>query len=138
MTPDAKAPSVEPESSVPRGTEVSDVGTLARQLIGGRYEILGLLGAGGMGAVYRARDMELDELVALKMLHGELGDDADMIARFRQEVKPARRVTHKNVARTFDIGEHAGARFLTMELVEGESLASFLAVHGRLSPAEAV
>jgi serine/threonine protein kinase/tetratricopeptide (TPR) repeat protein len=113
-------------------------GTMARQLVGGRYEILGLLGAGGMGAVYRARDTELDEMVALKMLHGELVDDPGMLARFKQEAKLARRVTHKNVARTFDIGEHAGAKFLTMELVEGESLASFAAHRGRLSPAEAV
>src|ERR1700722_3177127 len=112
MTPDAKAPSVEPESSVPRGTEVSDVGTLARQLIGGRYEILGLLGSGGMGAVYRARDTELDELVALKMLHGELVDNPAMLLRFKQEVKLARRVTHRNVARTFDIGENQGSKFL--------------------------
>ena len=61
-----------------------------------------------MGAVYRARDTELDEMVALKMLHGELVDDPAMLARFRQEAKLARRVTHKNVARTSDIGEHAG------------------------------
>jgi serine/threonine protein kinase len=111
---------------------------MARQLVGGRYEILGLLGAGGMGAVYRARDTELDEVVALKMLHGDLVDDPSMLARFRQEVKLARRVTHRNVARTFDIGEHAGAKFLTMELVEGESLATFSSVRGALTPAEAV
>jgi eukaryotic-like serine/threonine-protein kinase len=138
MTPDAKAPSVEPESSVPRGTEVSDVGTLARQLIGGRYEILGLLGSGGMGAVYRARDTELDELVALKMLHGELVDNPAMLLRFKQEVKLARRVTHRNVARTFDLGENQGSKFLTMELVDGESLASFMVSRGRIPPSEAI
>jgi serine/threonine-protein kinase len=91
-----------------------------------------------MGAVYRARDKELDEVVALKMIHGELGNDAGMLARFRQEAKLARRVTHRNVARTFDIGEHAGAKFLTMELVEGESLASFVARRGKLSASEAI
>src|SRR4051812_47843546 len=69
-----------------------------------RYELLGLLGVGGMGAVYRARDAELDEMVALKMLRAEFNDDEPMLARFRTEVRLARRVTHPNVARTFDIG----------------------------------
>ena len=123
-------------ASTPPGA--SHPGTMAPQLVGGRYEILGLLGAGGMGAVYRARDTELDEIVALKMIHGELGSDPRILARFRQEAKLARRVTHRNVARTFDIGEHAGAKFLTMEFVEGESLASVVARRGRLSPAEAL
>src|SRR2546430_17345069 len=71
-----------------------------------RYELLGLLGVGGMGSVYRARDLELDEVVALKMLRRELVAAPGMLERFRREVKLARRVTHKNVARTFDIGEH--------------------------------
>src|SRR5262249_53320593 len=90
------------------------------EVLAGRYEILGLLGAGGMGTVYRARDRELDEIVALKMLRRELVDAPGMLARFRQEAKLARKVTHLNVARTFDIGEHEGAKFLTMEYVEGE------------------
>jgi serine/threonine-protein kinase len=96
------------------------------QVLAGRYELLGLVGTGGMGSVYRARDRELDEIVALKMLRRELVDAPGMLARFRQEVKLARKVTHRNVARTFDIGEHAGDKFLTMELVEGESLANLL------------
>src|SRR4051812_33798545 len=73
----------------------------APQRIAGRYEILGLLGTGGMGSVYRVRDIELDEVVALKMLRRDLADAPGMIDRFRQEVKLARRVTHRNVARTF-------------------------------------
>src|SRR5258708_35003943 len=84
-----------------------------------RYEILGLLGTGGMGAVYRVRDTTLGELVALKVLRPELMHDGGSLARFRDEVRLARRVTHRNVARTFDIGEHGGIAFLTMELVEG-------------------
>src|SRR5512140_452644 len=87
--------------------------------VGGRYEILGLLGVGGMGSVYRARDVTLDELVARKVLRKELAAVPGMVERFRQEVKLARRVTHRNVARTFDIGEADGDTFLTMELVEG-------------------
>ena len=97
------------------------------QLLADRYEILSLLGVGGMGSVYRARDRELDDVVALKVLRRELVNAPEMLARFRLEVKLARRVTHPNVARTFDIGEHQGEKFLTMELVDGESLAGSLA-----------
>jgi serine/threonine-protein kinase len=105
---------------------------LAHSIIAGRYEILGLLGVGGMGRVYRALDRELGETVALKVLHRSLVDSDEMIERFRQEVRLARRVTHRNVARTFDIGEHRepgrhdGEKFLTMELVAGEALSAIL------------
>jgi serine/threonine-protein kinase len=89
-----------------------------------------------MGSVYRARDVELDEVVALKILSRELIDEPGMLTRFRQEVKLARKVTHQNVARTFDIGEHEGTKFLTMEFVEGESLRARLAREGRLRIAD--
>lgn len=104
----------------------------AHWVVADRYEILGLLGSGGMGTVYRARDRELDELVALKMLKKQIAASPGILERFRQEVKLARRVTHRNVARTFDIGEHAGGKFLTMELVDGEMLGAMLARRGRL------
>src|SRR5688572_1319392 len=71
----------------------------------GRYELLGLLGSGAMGTVYRARDNQLDDFVALKVLKKELAAAPGMLDRFRAEVKLARRVTHRNVARTYDIGE---------------------------------
>jgi eukaryotic-like serine/threonine-protein kinase len=87
----------------------------------GRYEIERLLGRGGMGAVYRVRDRELDEVVALKLLDVTTSAP-DAIERFRREVRLARRVTHRNAARTYDLGEHDGQRFLTMEYVEGPSL----------------
>jgi serine/threonine-protein kinase len=96
--------------------------TVGPALVGGRYAILGLIGVGGMGSVYRARDTELDEIVALKVLRKELVEMPGMLERFRQEVKLARRVTHVNVARTFDIGEHGGEKYLTMEYVDGTSL----------------
>ncbi len=99
-------------------------------LVAGRYEILSLLGSGGMGTVYRARDVELDEHVALKVLRRELLDAPGMVARFRSEAKLARRVTHRNVARVFDITEHEGERFLTMELIDGEPLSTSLARGG--------
>ncbi|HVY49887.1 MAG TPA: serine/threonine-protein kinase, partial [Minicystis sp.] len=107
-------------------------------VVAGRYEILGMLGVGGMGTVYRARDRELDEVVALKALRRELVDAPGMLERFRREVKLARRVTHPNVARVFDIGEHDGEKFLTMEYVDGESLAGLLAREGALSVARGV
>ena len=110
----------------------------APALVANRYEILGMLGAGAMGTVYRTRDRELDEIVALKVLKKELAAAPGMIERFRREVKLARRVTHKNVARTFDIGDHEGDRFLTMELVEGDMLGTHLARRGRLKVREAV
>ncbi len=108
------------------------VGTGPSDVIGGRYQLLGMVGAGGMGTVYRARDLELDEVVALKMLRGEVAANPGQIERFRREVKLARRISHPNVARTFDIGEHDGEKFLTMEFVDGESLAAELARCGRL------
>jgi serine/threonine-protein kinase len=103
-----------------------------RWVVAGRYEILGLLGSGGMGTVYRARDRELDEVVALKMLKKQIAATEGILDRFRREVKLARRVTHGNVARTFDIGEHAGAKFLTMEFIDGEMLGAMLVRRGRL------
>lgn len=96
------------------------------QTVAGRYEVLSLIGTGGMGAVFRARDIELDELVALKVLRRDLLEVPGVVERFRREVKLARRVTHRNVARVFDIAEHAGDKFLTMELVLGEALAERL------------
>src|SRR5687767_6265616 len=108
-------------------------GTLDEEpIVAGRYRIVGLIGAGAMGTVYRARDIELDEVVALKVLRRELADVPGLIDRFRQEVRLARKVTHPNVARVFDIGEHAGERFLTMELVDGESLGALIEREGAM------
>ncbi|MCS6901122.1 MAG: protein kinase [Myxococcales bacterium] len=103
-------------------------------LAANRYRIEALLGEGGMGAVYRALDTELDERVAFKVLRD--GSDPAQIERFRREVKLARKVTHPNVARTFDLGACSGFRFLTMELIEGVSLAR--RAPGTLSLSEAL
>jgi len=92
----------------------------ATGLLAGRYQIVRWLGGGGMGRVYEVIDTELDERVALKVLRPGLSHDA--IERFRREVKLTRRIQHRNVARMFDIGEHEGEKFLTMELVTGSSL----------------
>ena len=100
--------------------------------LAGRYLVLSLLGGGGMGRVYLARDTELDELVAVKMLLRETLEQPGVLEQLRSEVKLARRVTHPNVVRTFDIGIHEGQRFITLEYVDGESLAAVL-TRGRLS-----
>ncbi|WP_437672838.1 protein kinase domain-containing protein [Sorangium sp. So ce131] len=103
------------------------VGTGPRQVLAGRYELLGLVGVGGMGTVYRARDRELDETVAVKVLRRDLSGAPEVLERFKREVRLSRKVTHPNVARVFDIGEHGGDRFLTMEFIDGEPLAALLA-----------
>ncbi|WP_239014494.1 serine/threonine-protein kinase [Archangium violaceum] len=96
-------------------------------LFAGRYALLRMLGRGGMGTVYQARDSLVGDVVALKRL--ELGEDAgpDAIERFSREVRLARRITHPHVARMHDLGTHEGQTFLTMEFVEGEDLRTLLA-----------
>ncbi len=102
----------------------------ALRVVGGRYQVQALLGSGGMGSVFLARDTELDELVALKMLRG--AEDSIAVERFRSEVRLARRVTHANVARTFDIGDHEGNPFITMEYIDGEALSARLDREGAM------
>ena len=87
-----------------------------------RYTVVRFLGRGGMGSVYAVRDSDLDELVALKLLHADLGTDAGYQQRLRAEVRLARRVSHPNVCRVHDLGHDSGRLFVTMELVEGRSL----------------
>ncbi len=107
-------------------------------LFGGRYEILGVLGQGGMGAVYKARDRELDRLIALKVIRPELATDPAILQRFKQELILARNITHKNVVRIYDLGEAGGIRFISMEYVDGEDLRTLLRHRGKLSPQEAI
>jgi serine/threonine-protein kinase len=96
-----------------------------------RYRIVALAGRGGMGEVYRAEDLKLEQEVALKFLPAALVQDAGALARFRREVRIARQVSHPNVCRVFDIGDWAGVPFLTMEYVDGEDLAVLLRRIGR-------
>src|SRR5215472_8134822 len=107
-------------------------------LLGHRYEIIEILGQGGMGAVYKARDRELDRLVALKVIRPELAGLPEILQRFKQELILARKVTHRNVIRIFDLGEAEGLKFITMEFIEGHDLKSLLAQQGKLSPERAV
>ncbi len=88
-------------------------------VLGERYEILKRLGEGGMGAVYKAHDRELERLVALKIIRPELARNPEILRRFKQELILARQVTHKNVIRIFDLGMADGRKFITMDYVEG-------------------
>ena len=104
----------------------------------GRYRVIGLLGRGGMGEVYRADDLRLGQPVALKFLPEALGRDAIRLAQFHNEVRTARQVSHPNVCRVYDIGDASGHLFLTMEYVDGEDLSSLLRRIGRLPEDKAV
>ena len=107
-------------------------------MLAGRYRIQGLIGRGGMGEVYRASDVKLGQLVALKFLPQAAARDERMMARLHAEVRIARQVSHPNVCRVYDIGELDGLPFLTMEYVDGEDLGSLLRRIGRLPGDKAV
>jgi serine/threonine protein kinase len=105
---------------------------LPGRLLAGRYRIISLLGKGGMGEVYRADDLTLGQSVALKFLPDDAARDENLLERFRNEVRMARRVSHPNVCRVYDVGDVDGHTFFTMEYVDGEDLASLLRRIGRL------
>ena len=95
-------------------------------MLGERYEIVKLLGEGGMGAVYRAHDRELGPVVALTVIRPELAANPEILKRFKQELILARQITHRNVIRIFDLGQADGMRFITMEFIEGEDSENIL------------
>ncbi|HEY8176167.1 MAG TPA: protein kinase [Gemmatimonadaceae bacterium] len=108
------------------------------QTLGNRYEIKSVLGVGGMGMVYKANDKELGEAVAIKTLKPEMmSTNSNALERFKSEIKLARRISHRNVVRTYDLGEIGGLYYLTMEFVEGKSLKDLVKERGRL-PASVV
>lgn len=96
-------------------------------LFAGRYRIEETVGRGGMGVVYRAHDSQLDEVVALKVLPGDaISRSPEQVERFKREIRLARRITHRNVLRTYDWGEDGGIYFISMEYVRGYTLAQYL------------
>jgi serine/threonine-protein kinase len=109
----------------------------AGTVLAGRYRVLGLLGQGGMGEVYKAFDLILNQTVALKFLTPALISEA-ALARFRNEVRIARQVSHPNVCRVYDLGMVEGLHFLSMEYIDGEDLASLLRRIGRLPQDKAI
>jgi tetratricopeptide (TPR) repeat protein len=104
----------------------------------GRYEIIEELGSGGMGKVYKVFDREIEEKIALKLLKPEIAAREKTIKRFRNELKYARKISHKNVCRMFDLNREEGKYFITMEYVPGEDLKNVIRMMGRLSVGKAV
>jgi hypothetical protein len=121
----------------PRTPDVN-IGSLALAAIGQRYEILGEAGHGSMGNVYKARDRETGETVALKLLKPEIASDHAMMERFKNELLFARKITHKNVCRMHEFNRVGGIAYSSMEFVEGESLRSVLSRFGGLPQKKAV
>ncbi len=113
---------------------VGSTGMLAvGQTFAGRFEIKSILGMGGMGVVYRAFDQELGEPVAIKTLKSDaMASDPTLVQRFKDEIRLARKITHRNVVRTHDLGEVEGMYYITMEFVEGQSLKHLIQSRGSL------
>jgi predicted ATPase/predicted Ser/Thr protein kinase len=124
--------------SVTRTLETPAEGLSRGTLFADRYEIVEELGRGGMGMVYRAVDKKLNEEVAIKLLKKEIASDRKTIERFANELKLARRIVHKNIGRMYELMEHEGISFITMEFVPGEDLKSLLRRTGRLPEEKAV
>src|SRR5437588_2116315 len=133
-----------PGQALGPSSPVSPTGTFGSLLlqpgtiIGNRSRLLQILGEGGMGAVYKARDIELDRVIALKVIRPELASNPEILQRFKQELILARQVTDRNVIRIFDLGEADGIKYITMEYLEGETLYQILRRHGKVPVQEAV
>jgi len=110
----------------------------AGYLVAHRYEIVSLLGEGGMGAVYKAKDIELNRVIALKTIRREHGGNQAIIDRFKQELILSTQVTHKNVVRIYDLSEAEGMKFITMEYIEGDDLRTLIHQRKKIPPNEVV
>ena len=107
-------------------------------IFAGRYQIIDKLGKGGMGQVYRVLDKKLNEEIALKVIKPEIAIDKNTVERFSNELKIARKIGHKNVAKMFDLNEEKGTHFITMEYVRGEDLKKLIRKMGQLSVGQAI
>jgi serine/threonine protein kinase len=116
------------------GTAAASPAPDVAAILATRYEVLESLGEGGMGLVYRVRDRETNEILALKLLRPEIARDPAMMERFKDEIRLARRITHKNVSRIYDFNRVDDLVYITMEYVDGESLRAYLKRAGKLSP----
>jgi serine/threonine protein kinase len=124
--------------SATRTLETTPKGLGKGELLAGRFELIEELGAGGMGRVYRAFDKEIGEEVALKILHPEIALDNRTVDRFRNEIKLARRITHKNVCRMHELHQDEKQLFITMEYVSGQDLKELIRQTGLLTTGEAI
>jgi serine/threonine-protein kinase len=104
----------------------------------GRYQVIEELGAGGMGQVFRVLDRKLDQEVALKLVKYDIAAEPKSLERFRDELKNARLIVHKNVARPFDLNESDGVHYITMEYVRGENLKRLIKQVGRLDAKQTI
>jgi len=121
------------------GHPIADTAIIRRgSVVASRYEITGILGRGGMGVVYKAFDHVLEDPVALKVLRPDIAGDAELVRRFRQEIRLARKVRHRNVCAIHEYVEDGALRCLSMELVEGTTLRQLLDRHGPFAPEDGV
>lgn len=133
--PKAGAGNTTPDAAITRATlsgESVRFQLAPGSVIGARYDILSELGSGGMATVYKARDRQLEEVVALKILHADTQRDAAALELIRNEIRLARKITHRNVLRTYDIGDADGMAFISMEYVPGVTLKYLLQHRPRL------
>ncbi|HZM89179.1 MAG TPA: protein kinase [Blastocatellia bacterium] len=125
-------------NSAESGASINEGNFVTGAVLAGRYRIVSLVGKGGMGQVYKAQDLKLNQVVALKFLPDAIAFDGAMLARFHSEVRIARQVSHSAVCRVYDIGEVEDRHFISMEFIDGEDLATLLRRIGRLPGDKAV
>ena len=111
---------------------------MERGVLGNRYEILEHVGGGGMADVYKAHDLTLDRIVAVKILHAQLASDANFLYRFQQEAQAAARLSHPNIVSIYDVGEDKGVHYIIMEYVAGETLKDMIEREGNLQVEDAL
>jgi len=121
------------DAAAGQSREALEIGTV----LANRYEVVRRIGEGGMGAVYQARDLELNRVVALKVIRPSLAKNPEILSRFKQELILARQVTHKNVIRIYDLAEFDGIKFITMDFIDGRDLKSALRANGKFEPRQA-
>ena len=119
VNPSDAATQIDVSTRKPASTSSGQTGLRVGTLLANRYEITALLGEGGMGAVYKALDREVNRAVALKVIRPDLATNSSIIDRFKQELVLSHQVTHRNVVRIYDLGEADGVKFITMEYIEG-------------------
>jgi serine/threonine protein kinase len=135
----APLPSLEEISASPTRTLEKALDELTRgTTFAARYEVIEELGSGGMGNVYRAFDKKIEEEIALKLIRPEISSDKKTIERFRNELKVARKIAHRNVCKMYDLGEEEDTHYITMEYVPGQSLKGMIGMMGQLSAGQAV
>jgi serine/threonine protein kinase len=123
---------------VTKTLETPPQGLVAGSTFAGRYQIIEELGKGGMGAVYKALDTQINEEVAIKLIRPEIASDKETLERFSNELKLARKISHKNVCRMYHLEREGETPYISMEYLEGEDLKDLVQKKGTLTPEEAI